>query len=336
MSAAAEQPISRFVVILRIFFFLFLLPIFATVSVAAAVIIEKIEYRGWPNCYRISNGEVELIVTSDVGPRIIRYGFVGGQNMFVELEEDLGKTGGEQWRLFGGSRLWVGPEDPVYSYGADNEPVDIRITGGILTARAPVEHTGVQKQIEIELAETGGEVQVRHRLINKTIWPLRIAPWVLSMMAPGGVAVTTLPPRGTHPEVLPPTNPLIVFAFTNMSDSRWSWLEKYIVLRQDVNNSDPEKIGLFNPETRGAYLLDGDLFIKKYQAESGRQYPDMGASYETFTNERFLEIETLGPMRTLQTDEFIDHLEVWSLHKGITVNEWTDAEIDRILGPHLQ
>ena len=166
----------------------------------AAVTIEKTAYRGWPNCYRIANGEVELIVTADVGPRIIRYGFVGGRNMFVELAEDLGKTGGGQWRLFGGSRLWVAPEDPVYSYGADNEPVDIRIAGNVLTARAPVEHTGVQKQIEVELAETGSVVQVRHRLTNKTIWPLRIAPWVLSMMAPGGAAVTTLPPRGTIPK----------------------------------------------------------------------------------------------------------------------------------------
>lgn len=314
----------------------FLLAVLAAPPSSAAVTIEKIAYRGWPNCYRVTNGEVELIVTADVGPRIIRYGFVGGRNMFVELEEDLGKTGGGQWRLFGGSRLWVGPEDPVYSYGADNEPVDVHIAGSVLTARAPVEHTGVRKQIEIELAETGGEVQVRHRLTNETIWPLRIAPWVLSMMAPGGAAVTTLPPRGTHPEALAPTNPLIVFAFTNMSDPRWTWLEKYIVLRQDANNADPEKIGLFNPETRGAYLLDGNLFVKKYRAEPGLEYPDMGASYETFANERFLELETLGPLRTLQPGESSDHLEVWSLHKGIAVNEWTDAEIDRVLGPYLE
>jgi len=33
--------------------------------------VEKTEYKGWPNCYRVSNGEVELIVTGDVGPRVI-------------------------------------------------------------------------------------------------------------------------------------------------------------------------------------------------------------------------------------------------------------------------
>lgn len=305
-------------------------------SMIAAVTVEKIPYAGWPNCYRLSNGEVELIVTSDVGPRIIRYGFEGGQNFFVELEEDLGKTGGDNWRLYGGSRLWVGPEDPVYSYGADNDPVQVEISGSRLTAQAPVEHTGVQKAIAVELADEGSAVRVVYTLANRTIWPLRIATWVLTMMAPGGAGITTLPPRGTHPEVLAPTNPLVVFAFTNMADPRWTWLEKYIVLQQDPQNADPEKIGLFNPATRGAYLLNGELFVKKFAASPEEEYPDMGSSYETFTNERFLEIETLGPVRTLQPGESIDHVEEWSLHRPVAVDSWDDAELDRVLAPYLE
>lgn len=306
------------------------------VPVIAAVTVEKIPYAGWPNCYRLSNGEVELIVTSDVGPRIIRYGFEGGQNFFVELEEDLGKTGGDNWRLYGGSRLWVGPEDPVYSYGADNDPVQVEISGNRLAAQAPVEHTGVQKAIAVELSDEGSSVRVVYTLANRTIWPLRIATWVLTMMAPGGAGITTLPPRGTHPEVLAPTNPLVVFAFTNMADPRWTWLEKYIVLRQDPQNADPEKIGLFNPATRGAYLLNGELFVKKFAASPDEEYPDMGASYETFTNERFLEIETLGPLRTLQPGESLDHVEEWSLHRPVAVDSWDDAELDRALAPYLE
>ena len=308
----------------------------AVAPVTAAVTIEKIEYAGWPNCYRVSNGEVELVVTSDVGPRIIRYGYPGGQNLFVELEEDLGQTGGESWRLYGGSRLWVAPEDAVYSYGADNDPVEIQVSGNKLTAQAPVENTGIQKRIEVELAEQGTEARVRYVLANRTIWPLRIATWVLTMMNRGGVGITTLPPRGTHPEMLAPTNPLIVFAFTNMSDPRWSWLEKYIALRQDPSNSDPEKIGLFNPATRGAYLLNGELFVKKFEAPPDEEYPDMGSSFEAFTNERFLELETLGPMRVLGPGESIDHLEVWSLHRPVSVDSWDDAGLDRALGPYLE
>lgn len=298
----------------------------------AAVTVEKIEYAGWPNCYRVSNGDAELVVTSDVGPRIIRYGFVQGQNFFVELEEDLGRTGDEGWRLYGGSRLWVAPEDRVYSYGADNDPVAVEISDTGLSAQAPVENTGVQKCISVEMADRGTQVKVTYGLANRTIFPLRIATWVLTMMNRGGTAVTTLPPRGTHPEILAPTNPLVLFAFTNMSDTRWKWLEKYIVLRQDPNNSDPEKIGLFNPATRGAYLLNGELFVKKFDASPDEEYPDMGSSFEVFTNDRFLELETLGPLRTLAPGESMDHVEIWSLHRPVAVESWDDAGIDSALG----
>ena len=56
----------------------------------AAVKIEKTQYDGWPNCYRITNGDVELIATTDIGPRIMRYAFVGGKNVFVDLKDRSG------------------------------------------------------------------------------------------------------------------------------------------------------------------------------------------------------------------------------------------------------
>src|SRR5215475_104744 len=69
-------------------------------SVARADLkVEKVEYKGWQNCYRVSNGEVELIVTGDVGPRVIRFGFVGGQNLFKEYADQLGKTGEKKFQL---------------------------------------------------------------------------------------------------------------------------------------------------------------------------------------------------------------------------------------------
>ena len=46
--------------------------------------VQKTDYRGWPNCCRLSNGLIDLIATTDVGPRIIRFGFVGEDNEFKE------------------------------------------------------------------------------------------------------------------------------------------------------------------------------------------------------------------------------------------------------------
>jgi hypothetical protein len=62
--------------------------------------IERCAYKGWQHCLYVSNGVVKLIITLDVGPRIIRFGFVGGDNQFCEFRDQLGKTGGNEWRIY--------------------------------------------------------------------------------------------------------------------------------------------------------------------------------------------------------------------------------------------
>jgi len=123
--------------------------------------VEKISYGGWPNCYRISNAQVELILTADVGPRVIRFGFVGGQNLFKEFSEQMGGTGETSWQIRGGHRLWIGPEDARYTYGLDNSPVTVEVMGDMVRATQATEpETGLQKVMDIYLAATGSEVKV--------------------------------------------------------------------------------------------------------------------------------------------------------------------------------
>ena len=193
----------------------------------AAVRVEKTEYKGWKNCYRITNGEIEAIVTGDVGPRIIRFAFVGGQNLFKEFADQLGKSGEEKFQLRGGDRVWKAPEDPVATWAPDNVPVEIQITTTGLIAREPVEPlTKLQKEIEVRMAESDVGMTVIHRITNRGLFPLRFSAWALTMMAPGGVAVSGFPPRGKHPINLEATNPLVMWAYTNLADPRWKFTKK--------------------------------------------------------------------------------------------------------------
>ena len=66
--------------------------------------IEQVSWGGWPHCYRLSNLEIELILTADVGPRVIRCGFVGGPNVFKEYAQEMGGRGEETWKIRGGDR----------------------------------------------------------------------------------------------------------------------------------------------------------------------------------------------------------------------------------------
>jgi hypothetical protein len=314
-----------------------LLPaLFLTMTLPAAVKIEKTAFSGWPNCYRVSNGTIELIVTSDIGPRIMSFGFSGGQNFFWVQKEGAGKSGEPAWVLRGGHRVWVAPEDLKYTYPPDNGPVKVEIRGNVLIATQPVEkETGVEKQIEIRMAETGSSVTVIHRLRNAGIMPLEYAPWALTMMTPGGAGVTGFPPRGTHDEILVPTNPLVMWAYSNLADPRWKYSNRYLVLKQDPANTTPQKLGLFNPKTWGAYLLKGEMFLKESTADPSKTYPDMGCSYETYTINDFLEMETLGPIQKVPAGATVEHTERWSLHKNVSAPNLTEAELDKILLPVL-
>ncbi|MEP6538522.1 MAG: hypothetical protein ABJF23_24495 [Bryobacteraceae bacterium] len=298
--------------------------------------VELVEYKGWRNCYRVSNGEVELIATSDVGPRIIRYGFVGGENVFKEFEAELGKSGEDRWMPRGGHRIWVAPEHRERTYVADNFPVEVKPAGDGVELIAPVEpETGLQKRIFIELAATGSAVKVTHSIINTLPQTVEIAAWALTLMAPGGTGITGFPPRGTHPEILLPTNPLVMWAFTDFSDKRWQFAKKYLLLHNDPKVSAPTKTGLFNAATWGAYLRNGTLFIKRYTADPEQRYPDFHCSYETFTNAEVLELETLGPLRSIQQGDGVEHVEHWTLNNRIDIPDFTDENLDEVLLPLL-
>ncbi len=303
----------------------------------AAVKIDQIDYHGWTDSYRITNGTVELVVVGSVGPRIMRYGFVGGQNLFLEIEEQLGKSGEETWQARGGHRLWIAPELRPDTYALDNSPCQVTVKrGGLLTVTGPVEaETGLRKELTVRLAPEGTEVEILHRITNESGKTRRLAPWALTQLAPGGTGIAGFPPRRSHSEYLLPTHPLTMWGFTDFNDPRWTLTRKYVVLRQDPAVAAAQKTGLFNEATFGAYLLGRDLFLKTTKADASKTYPDFGCSFETYTDGDVLELETLGPLVDLRAGRPVKHVERWTLHKDVEIPAWNDEEIDKALLPLL-
>jgi hypothetical protein len=298
--------------------------------------MERVTYRGWPRCYRMSNDLIELVVTADVGPRIIRFGFTGQSNEFKEFTETLGLVGGNEWRIYGGHRLWHAPEASPRTYFPDNEPVQAEQHDGFVRIVQPTEPTtGVQKEIDLRLSPGTPHATVIGRLRNESLWPVELAPWSLSVMAQGGVAILPLPPRGSHAENLQPASTLTLWAYTNMSDPRWTWGEKYVLLRQDPGIVAPQKIGASVPDGWVAYARDSHLFVKTFGYIPGASYPDLGCSAEIFTNADFLEVESLAPLVKLQPGAAVEQVEHWFLFHGVTMPD-NDADVETHILPHIR
>jgi hypothetical protein len=113
-------------------------------------------------------------------------------------------------------------------------------------------------------------------------------------------------------------------------------MKKYLVLKQDRAAKTAQKTGLFNKNTWGAYLLGSDLFIKRCAGQPGKPYPDFGVSFETFTNNEFLELETLGPLQKLPKGSTAEHTERWSLHKNVQIAQWSDDSLDTVVLPLVE
>ena len=296
-------------------------------------------YGGWANCYYLSNGIAELVLTGDVGPRVIRFGFAGGENEFREFPDMLGKSGGEEWRVYGGHRLWHAPEEVPRTYFPDNGPVRIEPLDGVegaVRVTQPIEPTtGIEKEIDIRLAVDQAHVTVTHRLRNLNLWAVELAPWALSVMAQGGVGILPLPPRGSHPKDLRPTSTLALWSYTDLSDPRWIWGKKYVLVRQDPAAALPQKIGAVVPDGWLAYARSGHLFVKTFDYVPGARYPDLNCSAEIFTNADILEAETLGPLSRLEPGAAVEHIEHWFLLDGVPMPQ-NDGDVDRDVLPRVR
>ncbi len=294
--------------------------------------MQEVKFNGW-RALRLANREVELIVTRDVGPRIIRFGFTGGPNIFAEVEGQQGGRGEKEWMIRGGHRLWIAPEAVPWSYELDNEPYERAeaIPDGVLVRQAAGPVTGLAKQMEITLAADSNTVTIRHTLFNAGAHTVRCAVWAPSVMGPGGQAIVPLPAKIPHTERLTHNQQWSIWPYTDLSDPRWTFGRDQVLFRQDPRRG-PAKIGIAHREQWVAYQREGLLFAKYFPHLPDAEYPDGGVSFETFANEEFLELESLGPLVSLQPGESASHTERWRLFRGVPRCAG-EADVARLVKP---
>jgi hypothetical protein len=272
--------------------------------------METVPYGGWPRCARLVSDGLEALVTLDVGPRVIRFGRRGGPNELVEYPHHAGLTGGNEYRSYGGHRLWVAPEDPAVTYEPDNAPVNAAEEDDWLTVEKPIGPTQMGRSIRLRFE---AEVLVLvHQLTNLSDRTVVCAPWCLTVMAPGGVCVFPLPPFKPHSEALLPAAPLVLWHYTDLTDARWSWGRRLVRLRQ-TEGAGPLKAGAWLSQGWAAYLNHGNAFVKTFDPGEPSSLPDFGCNFETFTRHDMLEVESLGRLGSLDPGESVTHSERWTL-----------------------
>lgn len=293
---------------------------------------EKINYEGWPNCIRLYNDQSELVVTTDIGPRIVKFGYINSQNFLCLVPSHRGTTGGDEWRIYGGHRLWLAPEAMPFSYNPDNDMVEYFVCDNNITLIQRKESlTGIVKEMDITLSRNSNEVTVVHRLTNQNEKAVQLSPWPITMLSPGGTAILPQEPFGEGDDYLLPARSLALWHYTKMNDPRWIWGEKYIQAKQDPLYKSEQKIGATNKQGWMAYCLNNEVLIKKIHFDPSAIYPDYNCNNEIYINADYLEIETLGPLSVLAPGETVEHTEHWLLAEATVTGK--EESIDDILLP---
>lgn len=260
-------------------------------------------------------GALIVGVALDIGPRILWLSHVEkpGVNVFgyagnVELATEDGV-----WRLYGGHRLWVAPEKKPRSYSIDDKPVNIRITLDELIVEGPIEQKNCVKKIfRVRPGSYPYEIIIHHEVVNICRWPIRFANWAITVMRPGGVAYIPFKPACVDRDCLLPDRVVVFWSYTDPRDPRLVYGSDFIVVKHDPGLRKPFKIGVKGHEAVVKYTVEGLEFAKESLLENA-EYPDLGSNIEVYANAEIVELETLGPLRTVGEGEINIHVEKWRL-----------------------
>jgi hypothetical protein len=300
--------------------------------------IKEINYENYGRCVQISNRIIDVVVTIDCGPRIVRFGYIHEVNVlyndlerkYVNRDPSITDRFGKDaaFYCYGGHRVWLSPERMPETYYPDNEPVVYGILPeGVSFTPARQKRNEMQLSFEVMMSDGATDIMVVHSAKNCSKEKQTCALWSITMMNGGGIEL--IPQNQDRGNKVLPNRVIAAWPYTDLHDDRISITNKYITVRQDSSREDPCKLGVNNVSGWAAYSNAGCTLVKRYVHNSQAQYPDFGCSYETYVCKDYIEMESLSPLYTIEPGEGIRHVDNLSLFRtGDTVFPTDEDEIE--------
>ena len=287
-------------------------------------------------CVSIGNRRLTLVITQSTGPRILSLSLDGGENLLAEIPDfTLNCPGGGQLHLWGGHRLWYAPEVAAITYLPDDQPVAVTpLPDGVIVTPPMEAATGLQKEWLIRLPDETATVVIDHRLTNRGAATVTCAPWAITQLKTGGLAILPQAAGPRDAEGLQPNRSLALWPYTDINSPFLQWGHRCVLISAELS-AGALKIGFPNPVGWLAYHWRDTLFVKYAAYDPAADYYDFGSSSQCYCNARFLELETLGPRVTLAPGATTWHREVWQVAGNVRFTPMP-AAIDAVIAGQLR
>lgn len=248
---------------------------------------------------------------ADTGPRITGLRMGDGENILAELPGlVIDRPGGEPFTFLGGHRLWLAPEVPGITYQPDDDPVNMTSEAGHLRVRGEPDPNGIVREIDVSCESIDGAIAVDHRIINVGDSPIETAAWAITQFPADGAAILPLGAEPVDAGGYQANRSVVLWPYTDPGSEEFTWSRDAVVV--EGSSGPKQKVGVENKNGWVAYQR-GPMLFAKWAAlqETDDQYVDRGASVQVYRDHRFIELETLGPIRRLVRGDALHHREVW-------------------------
>ena len=278
----------------------------------------------------LENEHLRLEYLTTAGPRIVGLSYHGSPNLLADVFDMSSDTPLGKYHFLGGHRLWSSPESFEKTYIPDMSGVQVMASpnGVKLTAQSEAV-SGIRKSLQLELEAGRPAVRLVHTILNENPVPIMLAPWAISMFKQGGTLLLPQPAGNADPQGLLPNRFLSLWPYTRLNDARLVLRDDFILLHAAAA-LPPVKVGYASTAGWMAYWRNGILFRKSFDLHPGATYPDGGCNAETYCGDRFVELETLGPLVSLASGMATQLTETWEMFDGLEV-PFIPTEIKELL-----
>ena len=290
--------------------------------------VARISYHGWPDCYLIANGSVEAVVVPAIG-RVMQLRLKGeAEGAFWQnraLDGQLHGAASSEWMNFGGDKCWPAPQSawpqhqgrdwpPPVAF--DSRPVEAVAVERGVELTSPIDPGyGIQtvRRVELDPAQPVMRIRTEYRKLSGA--PVTVGIWTITQMSEPERVCIQLPEASKFAagfSRLMPAEPAGL-----KIDGRLLSLTRHA--QQQV------KVG--SDGSSMAWL--GQNCVVRIDTEIGPgEYPDGGCVTEVYTNPdplQYVELETLGPLTTMNPGDRIEQTTVYTVMPRSTPDLETEA-----------
>lgn len=284
--------------------------------------VETVKMFGWDNCIKLSGAGIEVVVTTDVGPRIISLTCNGKANHLATFNSQLGTKGNDEFVPYGGHRLWHAPEVAGRTDLPDNEPCYYMLKDNGVFVCSKVDKSGIVKGMDISI-DDNAVITVEHMLRNENLFDVELSIWGISQLALGGVLAV---PQSKLDTGLVANRAIAMWPYSKMNDARVFWGENFVTVKPDTAHEKPFKFGVSCDEQYAAYFNHNQMVLKEFEYYYGAEYPNYYCNFESYTNSDFIEFESLSPLFTLESGDEERHIEKWYVLDNVACPDFKDEK----------